>query len=402
MVLLQMMKGNYMIQLVQAKNYLTKRKGVDSWFMSKYKIAPYAGCSHNCSYCDGRSEKYYFDGKFGKDLFVRYDCANALTDEIKTAYEKGPIMIGSGYTDAYQPIEKKFNLTRNILINSFAHHNQHAVVVLTKSDLILKDLDILSAWQQHKKVMVMFSLTTDDDHLIKWLEPGAPSATARLKAIETLTKAGIPVGIAAMPLIPYLTDRNQPLIQFLNRVKDAGASFILPGSLTLRPGENKDHFADTIHTYQPEIAPKILSLYKENRSSGMPIKEYEERFSDHVSAALDHVNMVSRAPHHLTKDWFTLYDSVTILLSHMSILYASDTKALHRIKEMSKMYQLWLESTSDRIGRPRDKYFQLEQALEQMIRNPLGIDDAIDEKFRHFITPLIQEKTYDYTRKKWL
>ncbi|MCK8060599.1 MULTISPECIES: radical SAM protein [unclassified Fusibacter] len=391
-----------MIQLVQSKSYLNKRKDVDTWFMSKYKIAPYAGCSHNCAYCDGRSEKYYFDGVFGKDLFVRYDCANSLVDEIRTASEKGPIMIGSGYTDAYQPIEKKFNLTRNILINALPHHKQHAAVVLTKSDLILKDLDILKAWHQHKKVMVMFSLTTDDDNLTSWLEPGASSASARLKAIETLTKEGIPVGVAAMPFIPYLNDRNQPLISFLKRLKDAGVSFVLPGSLTLRPGENKDHFAEVLAQHQPDLTSKILSLYREDRPSGMPVGDYESRFTEHLTAAMNHAGLVTRAPHHLTKDWFTLYDSVTILLSHMSVLYASDEKAISRIRDLSKMYEAWLESASARIGRPKDRYVRLEQELEHIIRNPLGLDDSFDDKFRQFILPLLDHKVYDYQTKKWL
>lgn len=389
-----------MIHMIQSKQYLRK-KSTDSWFMSTYQASPYAGCLHDCAYCDGRSEKYYFEGDFGKDLYVRYECPQGFLEDIKKASERGPVLIGSGFTDAYQPSEKTFKLTRQMLVNALPYVKDHALVIITKSDLILRDLDVLRVLQERNRIVVLMSLSTMDDTLSQWVEPGASSASQRLKAIETLKKNDIPVGVCMMPLLPHLSDRGTPLKALLTHIEDLGADFVLPSPLTLRPGKNKDFFMARLQDHQPDLVETYHKLYGESRSSGTPTPDYMMRFREHFSQQIARTRLHTCMPHRIWKDWFPLYETIGLLLNHLTVLYHGDQVALDRLDHQTKRYHAWLDQTKENIGQTKDRYARLTEATEIMLRNQMGLDETFDPRFRQFLMPLLEGKTFDYTTKKW-
>ncbi len=393
-------KEAYMLHVDHTPKQIRKID-LNNFFVARYQISPYSGCTHSCTYCDGRSEKYYFDGNFDEDLHISITTPNHLANQLKSAYEKGPLLIGSGYTDAYQPIEKKFKLTRQILINAQPFAKNHPIVIITKSDLILRDLDVLKTLAKKRQIIVMFSLISNNDALLSKIEPRATSASNRLKAIETLAKENIPVGVVAMPMMPYLTDRNKPLVSFLKTVKATGASFVIPGVLTLRPGENKDYFKKNLEKHFSELSNKILAIYSENNENGNPNSNYIKQFYQHIYGALDYVNLSPRVPMYLTQGWFNLYDSLSLLLEHLTVLYGNDNVRYQRLMTFAKHYDNWLKATRKQYQHKNEYYHLLNQATEQLILNPFNLEDDFDTKIKQFLKPILDDCIFDYEHKKW-
>ncbi|MBU1035966.1 hypothetical protein KJ898_00355 [bacterium] len=134
------------IREIEAKSILRKYKKIDSWFISRYGMNLYRGCTHNCIYCDGRAEGYYVDGEFGEDVTIKVNAVEILRRELDPKRKRAPfkrsfIMIGGGVGDSYQPIEEKYQLSRRAL--ELVDEYNFPVHVLTKSTLIKKDIDIL-------------------------------------------------------------------------------------------------------------------------------------------------------------------------------------------------------------------------------------------------------------------
>ncbi len=171
-----------------AKSLIRKHKRIDSWFISRYGFNIYRGCEHNCIYCDGRAEKYYVEGEFGKDIRVKINAPDLLRRELDPTRKRKPmkkafILPGGGVGDSYQPAEKDYKLTRQVLkvINEY----NFPVHMLTKSTLVERDLDILTQINNNTKAIVSFSLSSVKENIARVFEPGLPSP---LKRIETLSK----------------------------------------------------------------------------------------------------------------------------------------------------------------------------------------------------------------------
>lgn len=187
-------------------------------------INPYQGCEHGCIYCYARPSHTYLELSPGLDfetkLFAKRNGANLLRREFaKPAYQPQTIVIGAN-TDPYQPIEQRYRLTRQLLEVMLAH--RHPVGLITKSAMILRDLDLLSELASEGLCQVMVSVTTLNETLRRQLEPRASTGAGRLKVIEKLASAGVQVGVLAAPMIPRL---NEPeLEQIIKSAAEAGAS----------------------------------------------------------------------------------------------------------------------------------------------------------------------------------
>lgn len=187
-------------------------------------INPYQGCEHGCIYCYARPSHAYLELSPGLDfeskLFAKRNGADLLRREFaKPAYQPQTIVIGAN-TDPYQPIEQRYRLTRQLLEVMLAH--RHPVGLITKSAMILRDLDLLSELASERLCQVMVSVTTLNETLRRQLEPRASTGTGRLKVIEKLASAGVQVGVLAAPMIPRL---NEPeLEQIIKSAAEAGAS----------------------------------------------------------------------------------------------------------------------------------------------------------------------------------
>ena len=179
------------IKEIIAKSLLRKHKFVDSWFVSKYGFNIYRGCLHNCAYCDGRAEKYQVEGEFGKEIAVKINAPELLDRELNPAnkrkpLKKGYIAVGGGVGDAYQPAEAELKMSRKVL--EIIAKYDFPIHILTKSDAVLNDLDIIKEINQQTGARISFSFSSVDEKISRVFEPGVPLPKARLAAMSELRR----------------------------------------------------------------------------------------------------------------------------------------------------------------------------------------------------------------------
>jgi len=240
-------------------------------------INPYRGCEHGCVYCFARPTHAYLDCSPGLDfetkIFYKPNAPSLLKKELgRRSYRCQPVALGIN-TDAYQPVERKLKITRDIL--EILSACRHPVSIVTKSALIERDVDLLGKMASHGLVQVMVSVTSLNPKLARSLEPRAVTPQRRLQIIETLSRAGIPVGVLVAPVIPVLNDHEIETI--LKAVKDAGA--LTAGYVLLRlPYEIKELFTDWLQTHVPDMADHVMNRIRDMRGG----KEYDAQFGNRM------------------------------------------------------------------------------------------------------------------------
>lgn len=324
----------------EVKTVIRKRRMPDDYFCSKYSFSPYCACQHGCVYCDGRAEKYYVEGDFTNDIVIRRNFPDILHRDLSKLRERGTIVIGSGVSDPYQPVESTELLMRRaaeILIDfSFS------VSILTKSALILRDLDL---WERiHKKqgVTLMISLVFTDESTRRIFEPGASSIEERWATLSAFKGKGINAGILAMPLLPFISDTSETISSIAERARSLKLDFILPSSLTLRPSTQKDTFMKTLNERFPQLVPKYQELYAENRPSGAATFAYREQFYSRIVKLIIQHSLNLQVPHYVYQGRMANYDELLILLHHLLNLYHDRTNDLHRLRESIALYEEWI------------------------------------------------------------
>ena len=236
-------------------------------------INPYRGCEHGCVYCFARPSHAYLDLSPGLDFETKlYAKTNAVallrTELAKRGYRCSPISLGIN-TDAYQPIERRWRITRQLL-EVFAEC-RHPVSLITKSALIQRDLDLLVPMARQGLVTVYVSITSLDNRLSSKLEPRAAAPHTRLKTLQALHEAGVPVGTMVAPVIPMITDRE--LEHILEAAYEHGAR--AAGYVLLRlPHELKEVWREWLALHYPERATHVMSLVQQMRGG----KDYDSRF----------------------------------------------------------------------------------------------------------------------------
>ncbi len=218
------------------KSIISKKKNIDSWFWDKYALNPYNGCMFGCLYCDGRSNKYFMPQDFECKIYVKKNAASMLDERISKARTFLPDVVGiGGVTDSYQPAEKKYMVSKSILEVLLKH--KFPVHICTKSELILRDKDILKDISEKSYCIVSVTITSIKNDLSSFFEKRAPLPDKRLKVINIIKKNApkAQVGVLLMPVIPYFTDNVNDLELLISKVKDAGADYILfSAGLTMR------------------------------------------------------------------------------------------------------------------------------------------------------------------------
>jgi len=243
-------------------------------------INPYRGCEHGCIYCFARPTHAYQGLSAGLDfetrLFSKPDSAGLLETELRNpGYVCKTLQLGAN-TDPYQPIERKLKVTREILQVLAAF--RHPVTITTKSDLVLRDLDILVPMAKQGLVNIGISITTLDPGLARAMEPRAPRPEKRLATIRSLSGAGIPVRIMFAPVIPALTDWEMERV--LSAASDngaTGANYIL---LRL-PGEVSQLFREWMQKHVPLKTNHVLSLMHQTRRGKLYVSGFGERMKGH-------------------------------------------------------------------------------------------------------------------------
>ena len=249
-------------------------------------INPYRGCEHGCIYCYARPTHAYWDFSPGMDfetkIITKPNAASLLRKSfLKEGYQCKVVSIGAN-TDPYQPLEAKLKTTREIL-EVLAKH-KHPFSLITKSSLVVRDLDILSKMAQQNLCSVAVSVTTLNDDLKRQLEPRTANGKARLKTIETLASAGVPVTMMVAPVIPFINDHEIETI--LERGKQAGARSTNMILLRL-PLEVSPLFREWLEHHYPDKAKHVMSLIRSARNGS----DYESKF---------HTRMVGEGDYALT------------------------------------------------------------------------------------------------------
>jgi DNA repair photolyase len=227
-------------------------------------INPYRGCEHGCSYCYARPTHSYLDMSPGVDFETRIVAKVNAAERLRQALRApgfSPQMLNIGsVTDAYQPVEKRLRITRSVI--EVLAQAKHPFSVITKSSLIERDLDLIAPMAAQRLAAVYISITTLDGDLARKLEPRASAPYRRLRTIETLAKAGIPVGVSVSPVIPFL---NEPeLERILTAARDAGASSAFSVVLRL-PWEVNPLFQNWLQTNVPDKAARIMARVRDMR-----------------------------------------------------------------------------------------------------------------------------------------
>jgi DNA repair photolyase len=226
-----------MIKEIIAKVLLNQVKQPDDWFGLKYNMNLYRGCQHQCIYCDSRSECYQIENF--SDILVKVNAIDLLRNELSRKRVKGTIGTGS-MNDPYMPVEAQRNLTSQAL--QVIAEYRFPVHIITKSDLVLRDLNALHEINQ-VYAAVTFTITTADDILGKKIEPGAPSVSARFRAMQILAENGVLTGVTLMPVLPFLEDNVENIRQIVTRAHESGASYIIPSfGMTLRDRQREYYY----------------------------------------------------------------------------------------------------------------------------------------------------------------
>jgi DNA repair photolyase len=255
----------------RARSVITSNNSPDVGF--DVSINPYRGCAHGCVYCFARPTHSYLGLSPGLDfetkLFYKADAVNILEAELaKPKYVCKTIALGIN-TDGYQPLEKRLQVTRGIL--AVLARCRHPVTIVTKSALIIRDLDLLADLAKDRLVSVMVSVTSLSTEIKRTLEPRTASPAARLRVIEQLTEAGVPVGVLVAPVIPAITDHE--IEDIMGAAKAAGAT--RAGYVLLRlPHELKIIFRDWLAEHYPDRAKHVMSLINQSRGG----KDYDSQF----------------------------------------------------------------------------------------------------------------------------
>ncbi len=252
-------------------------------------INPYRGCEHGCVYCFARPSHSYVDLSPGIDfetrIFYKENAAGLLEKTLsKRGYECAPIALGTN-TDPYQGAERTLGITRDLL--EVMQRYRHPVTIVTKGALVTRDIDILSEMAADNLASVMLSVTTLDNDLKRKLEPRTPSGAVRLKAVEALARAGIPVGVMAAPIIPAINDHE--LESILRAAKAAGAqraAYIL----VRLPHEVKTLFRDWLAQHYPQRAGHVMSLIRQSRGG----RDNDPRFGQRMRGEGVFASMISR------------------------------------------------------------------------------------------------------------
>jgi len=259
----------------RARSIISRNDSPDIRF--EQSINPYRGCEHGCVYCYARPSHGYLNLSAGIDfetkLFAKTNAAERLREELgKRGYACSPINLGAN-TDPYQPIEKRYRITRSIL-EVLAECN-HPCTIITKNALIERDLDLLVPMARARLVHAFVSVTSLDNRLSSTLEPRASAPHRRLEAVANLNAAGVPCGVMVAPIIPMVTDRH--VEQIIEKAAEAGAK--RAGYTVLRlPHELKDLFREWLALNVPERAEHVMSLIRQMRGG----KDNDARFGSRM------------------------------------------------------------------------------------------------------------------------
>lgn len=268
-------------KLIKGKMLLQKVKKGNSWFGYDYNMNLYRGCLHGCIYCDSRSDCYEV-GDF-EEVKIKINALEILEKELATKRTKGIIGMGS-MSDPYNPYENTYELTRKSL--SLMEKASYGVFIVTKSSLVLKDLDLLKAINKKNKAIVAITITTSDDDLAKMIEPHVSSTSERFETLKVLNDAGIDAGVLLMPVLPFINDTLDNVKGIVEKAYASNAKFIYSWfGVTLRDSQ-REFFYDNLDKHFPVLKKNYETRFGNNYACESPLaKELNQLF---ISLCIDY------------------------------------------------------------------------------------------------------------------
>lgn len=244
------------MEFIEAKTIISGYTDGNAWFGNNYNMNIYKGCCHGCIYCDSRSECYHVEN-FDK-VRAKANALALIARELKSKRKTGVIGTGS-MSDPYNPFEKEYMLTRGAL--ELIDRYGFGVSIATKSDLIMRDIDVLKKIGMHSPVLIKMTITTADDNLCKKIEPNVAMSSKRFATIKKLTDQGIFAGILLMPVLPFIGDNRENIKRIIELAYENGAKFIYPAfGVTLRQNQREWFYAKLEELF-PGIKEKYVKQY---------------------------------------------------------------------------------------------------------------------------------------------
>lgn len=253
------------MEYIPAKTLLSSYSDGNSWFGQNYTMNIYKGCSHGCIYCDSRSECYQVEDF--DQVRAKKDALVLLARDLKSKRRTGVIGTGA-MSDPYNPFERELRLTRGALemIDSY----RFGITIATKSDLVVRDADILKAISRHSPVMVKITITAADDALCRKIEPNVAPSSERFAALRELSAQGIFAGILLMPVLPFLADNEDNIRNIMRLASESGAKFIYPAfGVTLRQNQ-RDWYYQKLDEQFPGLKQTYIKHFGSSYQCGSP------------------------------------------------------------------------------------------------------------------------------------
>lgn len=257
-----------------AKTVLSENESPDLGF--RWSMNPYRGCQHACAYCYARATHEYWGFGAGTDferrIVVKRNAPERLRAELEARRWRGELIVFSGNTDCYQPVEGALRLTRRCLEVCLDYRNP--IAIITKGVLVERDVELLSELAREAAARVVFSIAFADDDVARAMEPGAPPPSRRLAAMAKLAEAGVTTGVSIAPILPGLNDADVPVV--LERAHAAGATYASL-SLVHFPREVLPVFEDRLEESFPARAAKVRAAIREARGGKMTDARFGNR-----------------------------------------------------------------------------------------------------------------------------
>jgi DNA repair photolyase len=245
------------MKFIPTKTILSGYESGNNWFGKNYTMNIYKGCCHGCIYCDSRSECYGVENF--DEVRAKENALALLQRELRAKRRAGVIGTGA-MSDPYNPFEKKYRLTRDAL--ELIHNvPRFGISIATKSDLIIRDLDVLTSIKRHSPVLVKLTITTADDALGKKIEPNVAESSRRFSVIKELSDNGIFSGILLMPVLPFLEDHENNISEIIRLAYEHGAKFIYPAfGVTLRQNQ-REWYYKKLDEHFPGLKQKYIRQF---------------------------------------------------------------------------------------------------------------------------------------------
>ncbi len=244
------------MEMIKTRTIMTKSDQGNRWFGIDYHMNLYKGCNMGCIYCDSRCEAYHIED-FDK-VKIKENALEILEEELKSKKLKGVVSFGS-LSDPYNPLEEELELTRNALKLILKYG--FGVSIDTKSDLILRDIDVLKEIEKKNSVILKVSITTYDDELARKIEPRVISSSRRFEVVEELSKNGLYTGVLMNPVLPFLTDTEENVLKMIEKTKKAGARFLYSRMGMNLKTNQRDFYYNALDILYPGLKEDYIAVY---------------------------------------------------------------------------------------------------------------------------------------------